>query len=242
MGFSHIKRSNNLSDEVASSIKESILNQQYRPGDALPSENLMASQFGVSRIVVREALKELKSSGLIEIRRGPKGGPYVRRFESLNFGEQFSDMVRLRRMTVEQLFEARLLIEPEVIRLVLKNISTDQVALLHRLADRAATETDAETKRDLNIEFHHQLGIIGGNSFYTLFIDSSLDFVRRFLGVITPQALDIHDDTSHGEIARAIEERDEMKAVTLMRSHLLGIRDKMIDREGEYLAKPSALG
>ena len=235
MGFAQISRSTNLSEEVASYIKESILKQQYKPGDALPSENQMASQFGVSRVVIREALKELKSSRLIEVRRGSKGGPYVCQFDTLNFGEQFCDMIRLRRMTVEQLFEARLLIEPEVIRLVLKNISNDQIESLHRLADRAKIETDPVIRRDLNIEFHHQLGTISGNSFYTLFIDSSLDFVRRFLSIITPEALDIHDKTSHEQIAKAIKAKDEMKAITLMRSHLIAVRDKMVEREHEYL-------
>jgi len=236
MGFAQIKRSTNLSEEIASNIKESILNQDYEPGDGLPSENMMASQFGVSRVVIREALKELKSSGLIEIRRGPKGGPFVCQLDKLNFGEQFSDMVRLRRMTVKQLFEARLLIEPEIIRLVLKTINDEQIKTLHHLASRARTETDLEKRKNLNIEFHHQLGMFSGNAFYTLFIDSSLDFVSRFLSVITPDALDLHDDTSHGEIAQAIANKDEMKAITLIRSHLISLRDRMIAREHEYLA------
>lgn len=237
MGFAQIKRSTNLTEEIAYKIKESILNQNYGPGDGLPSENVLASQFGVSRVVIREALKELKSSGLIEIRRGPKGGPFVSQFDKLNFGEQFSDMVRLRRMTVEQLFEARLLIEPEIIRLVLKRINDEEIEVLHHLASQARIETNLEKRRDLNMEFHHQLGKISGNSFYTLFIDSSLDFVGRFLNVITPDALDIHDDTSHGEIAQAIANKDEMKAITLIRSHLISIRDKMIFREQEYLSQ-----
>lgn len=236
MGFAQISRSVSLSEEVASSIKESILSQRYRPGDALPSENQLASQFGVSRVVIREALKELKSTCLIEIRRGPKGGPYVRPYKDLNFGEQFSDMVRLRRMTVEQLFDARLIIEPEVIRLVLKNINDDQIRLLNQLADQARVETDPVKRKNLNLEFHQRLGRISGNSFYELFIDSSLDFVSRFLSVITPKSLDIHDDTSHGKIAQAIADKDEMKAITLIRSHLIDIRDEMIDREQEYLS------
>jgi GntR family transcriptional regulator, transcriptional repressor for pyruvate dehydrogenase complex len=235
MGFAQIKRSKNLSEEVASNIKESILNGEYEPGDSLPSENQMTLQFGVSRVVVREALKELKSSGLIEIRRGPKGGSFVCKLDKLNFGEQFSNMVRLRIMTVEHLFSARLLIEPEIIRLVLKNITDDQVEMLHRLADQARTETNREKRRDLNMEFHHQLGMMSGNAFYALFIDSSLDFVGRFLSVITPDALDVHDNTSHGEIAQAIFDKDEIKAITLMRSHLINIRDEMIVRENDYI-------
>lgn len=237
MGFAQIKRSTNLSEEIALNIKESILSQNYGPGDGLPNENMLASQFGVSRVVIREALKGLKSAGLIEIRRGPKGGPFVCQLDKLNFGEQFSDMVRLRRMTVEQLFEARLLIEPEIIRLVLKHINNEEIETLHHLASRGKTETDLEKRKDLNMEFHRHLGKVSGNAFYALFIDSSLDFVDRFLSVITPDALDIHDDTSHGEIAQAIADRDEMKAITLIRSHLISIRDKMISREQEYLSQ-----
>jgi DNA-binding FadR family transcriptional regulator len=51
-------------------------------------------------------------------------------FDKLSFGEQFTDMVRLRRMTVEQLYDARLLIEPEVVRIVLKNITKKQIRTL----------------------------------------------------------------------------------------------------------------
>jgi DNA-binding FadR family transcriptional regulator len=235
--FQQIKRSTNLSEEVATRIKESILNARYGPGNALPSEIRLADQFGVSRVVIREALKELKSKGLIEIRRGPKGGPYVTDLGMLNFGEQFSDMIRLRMMTVEQLFQVRLLIEPEVLRLVLRKISDDEIQTLQDLVVKTKTEPDPATRKNLNMEFHRQLGHLCGNPFYSLFIESFMDFIDRFINVLNPGTYDLHDDISHGEITKALAARDETKALTLMQSHLLDTKEKMILQEKDYLRR-----
>lgn len=236
-GFRHINRSTSLTDEVAAEIKNSILNGEYAPGDALPIEKEMVSQFGVSRVVIREALKELKSKGLIEIRRGPKGGPYVTHFDNISFGERFIDMVRLRRMTVQQLHDARLLIEPEVVRIVLKNITHEQIAILRGQVLQEKAETDPVRRKDLFRRFHRKLGEFSGNPFYALMMDSFMDFVDHFLVTINPGTFDLHDTQTHGEITEAIAAGDETKALTLLRTHLLDIRDKMVPQEQDFLAR-----
>lgn len=235
--FVQIDRSASLSEEVAASIKESILSARFGPGDALPSEIRLADQFGVSRVVIREALKGLKSKGLIEIRRGPKGGPFVAQLNTITFGEQFSDMILFRQMTVEQLFQVRLLVEPEVIRLVLKQISDDQIAELREQVDLTDAESDPKMKKNFNIGFHRKLGLLSGNPFYAILMDSFMDFVDRFIGVINPGTYDLHDDRIHREITDAIAARDEDRALTLIRVHLLDIRDKMIAQEQAYVAQ-----
>ena len=239
--YSQINRSSSLTDEVAARIKDSILRGDYGPGDALPIEKQMVEQFGVSRVVIREALKELKSKGLIEIRRGPKGGPFVTHLDSMSFGEQFIDMVRLRRMTVQQLYEARLLIEPEVIRLVLRNITEEQISSLREQVSKEKAESSPVQRKDLHREFHSKLGHFSGNSFYALMMDSFMDFVNRFILVINPGTYDLHDDRMHGAITEAIAAGDETKAITLMRTHLLDIRDKMVAQEQEFLSRSRKL-
>ncbi|MGD9010540.1 MAG: FadR/GntR family transcriptional regulator [Desulfobacteraceae bacterium] len=235
--FSQITRSHSLSDEVAARLKESILNRQYQPGDAMPSENQMAEQFGVSRVVVREALKELKSKGLIEIRRGPKGGPFVTQHDKLNFGEQFSDMIRLGRMSVEQLFEVRLLVEPEIVRLLIKNLADEQTTVLREQVAREKAEPNPQKRKDLNVDFHRQLGRLSGNPFYAILMDSFMDFVDRFITTINPGTFDVHDKHIHEKITEAIAARDEVKAVTLVRSHLVDTRDKMMAQEQDFLSQ-----
>ncbi len=75
--FRKIKRSGNLYEDVVKEIKVAILSGRYGSGAPLPSETQLAEQFGVSRPVVREALRYLQSSGFVEIRRGTKGGAYI---------------------------------------------------------------------------------------------------------------------------------------------------------------------
>lgn len=59
-----------LPDEVADKIKQLIRSRGLTTGQRLPSERDLCEQFAVSRPVIREALSRLKSSGLVEIRRG----------------------------------------------------------------------------------------------------------------------------------------------------------------------------
>ena len=235
--FSQINRSGSLTDEVAAQIKNSILSGDYGSGDPLPIEKQMVEQFGVSRVVIREALKELKSKGLIEIRRGPKGGPFVTHLERMSFGEQFIDMVRIRRMTVKQLHEARLLIEPELVRILLRNITEEQIAALREQVANEKIESNPMRRKDLYQKFHRRLGHFSGNPFYALMMDSFMDFVDRFLLVINPGTYDLHDDRIHGEITEAIAAGDEAKALTLVRTHLIDIRDKMVAQEQDFLSQ-----
>jgi len=64
-----------LPDEIAASINAQVQRGELLPGDRLPSERKLCELHGVSRSVVREALSQLKSDGIIETRRG--SGAYV---------------------------------------------------------------------------------------------------------------------------------------------------------------------
>jgi len=238
--FSQINRAASLSETVAAQIKESILNGIYGSGDALPSENTLAEQFGVSRVVIREALKDLKSKGLVETRRGPKGGPFVTQLDRLTLGEQFSDLVRLRKMTVAQLYQARLLIEPEVVRLALQQITDAQIRELREQEARAGSARDVQKRKMFNLDFHRRLGQLSGNPFYIMLMDSFMDFVDRFISVINPTTHNLHEGDSHLEIIEALAARDEAKALTLVRTHLVETRDRLMALEREFLTRNEA--
>jgi DNA-binding FadR family transcriptional regulator len=71
--FNRINDAESLSWKVEKAIKEAIISGTYQPREQLPGEIDLSNQFGVSRPVVREAMKSLKSRGFLEIKRG-KGG------------------------------------------------------------------------------------------------------------------------------------------------------------------------
>lgn len=66
-----------VSDRVLEHLRGVIHRGEVAPGERLPAERALATQLGVSRITLREALRELQESGYLDIRRGPQGGAYV---------------------------------------------------------------------------------------------------------------------------------------------------------------------
>jgi DNA-binding FadR family transcriptional regulator len=70
-------RSTRLFEEICDQIRGQLSLGKIGPGDKLPAERDLADQFGVSRSAVREALRTLEVSGLIELRKGPKGGAFM---------------------------------------------------------------------------------------------------------------------------------------------------------------------
>jgi len=89
MGFEKIGQKENLPDRVVRIITESILEGEWAPGDLMPTEPELADQFGVSRSVIRDAVRMLIARGLVIVRHGK--GMYV----SPSQNRAFSDAVLL---------------------------------------------------------------------------------------------------------------------------------------------------
>ena len=64
-------------DDVLEQLREAILSGRIRPGDRLPGERQLCESFGVGRPTLREALRSLEATGLIEVRPGKGGGSYA---------------------------------------------------------------------------------------------------------------------------------------------------------------------
>lgn len=77
--FDKIAREPRLSATVADAILQTIVSEQLRAGDALPSERTLEKQFGVSRTVIREAVGALTAKGLLEVKTGPRCAGHIRR-------------------------------------------------------------------------------------------------------------------------------------------------------------------
>jgi GntR family transcriptional repressor for pyruvate dehydrogenase complex len=121
-------------DQIASALAERILSGELAPNERLPPERQLAVEFGVSRPVIREALRALVERGLIDVE--PSRGAFVRtstgpgRFQPL-------DVEYLRRgTTARQLSEARLMIETEAVALAVEHADAVDLATLSAALDR----------------------------------------------------------------------------------------------------------
>ena len=142
-----------LGSQIEDSLMEYILNEPVAIGEKLPNEFELAEKFGVGRSTIREAVKSLVSKGVLEVRRG--SGTYVVSTSSLEEDPlglgRFEDKYHL----ALELFEVRLMLEPEIAALASEYASEEEKAQLESLCDQVERQYTAginHIKKD--IEFH----------------------------------------------------------------------------------------
>ena len=156
-------RRENLPAGIAAELRRRILEGKLDPGARLPGHRELAALYSVSVGSVREAISMLISAGLVETRAGR--GTYVA--DGLA-GDALAaaSTPPLDRREVEELIEAREVIEVQLAGLAAERASAEQVAVLRAAADRiAAAYKDAQEYGDADVEFHLVLAEAAGNRY-----------------------------------------------------------------------------
>ena len=235
-----VGRHENLYEAVAARIREAILSGQLKPGQSLPNETELARQLGVSRPVIREALRFLQAQGLVRITRGIKGGAVVGQIDQLFLLENIAELIRLRQLTVEHLVQVREYLEPEVFRLAAVNATDQDFKELEELLERTAREQDLDMKRELNAEFHRQVGRACANPIYSALMNRILDFTLAFVTTLKPRHIILHNDEDHRRILQALKARQPELASSLLLEHIRGINTQMKELEALWLEMHSS--
>jgi len=228
-------RRKRLYEEIAEVLKKAILSGDYRVGDKLPSEMELAERFGVSRLVVREAIRYLELNGLIEVRQGATGGAFVRELDSKIIRQNLSDLLFFRKISVTQLYEVRMYVEPEVARLAALRRTEEDLQLLEHLVYLSETGEPGIDYIKHNVDFHRVLGKASQNPFYAVIINSIMDFTENFILTIKPVKEVIHERTIHREIYEAILKRNADQARAKAIEHTINITKQMKRLEKLYL-------
>lgn len=207
-----------LAVQVAEHLIEFIRQQGGDDPQQLPAERQLAEQIGVSRPVVREAIKRLEMQGLLEVRQGRsvKVVDQLHRPVSTSLSLLIPDVTeRLR-----QLQETRMVIEPESARLAAERGSEESVRNLRSLQDALIAAESTEEAIEVDLQFHRALAEASGNLMFRLFLDSLADISResrqRTIGRIGKQTAIEH----HEQVVRAIERRRPQAAAKAMRYHI----------------------
>jgi DNA-binding FadR family transcriptional regulator len=118
------------SELIARRLRRHIQDERLAPGDALPSETDLRAQFEVSRPTLREALRILEAQQLVRVARGATGGARYSLPEIGMVAEHTGIYLEAHRTTQKDLTEARLTIEPVVIRYIAEHAATGQLGPL----------------------------------------------------------------------------------------------------------------
>ncbi len=214
-----------ISEQVAGRIMAMIKSGNLKSGDRLPTEAQMGTAFGISRPPLREALKALTLMGVLESRQG--GRYTVTDLSPARLVAPFNIMLSGADYDVAEHFEARALVDLELVRLCTHRATDDERGRILRLAgDGHAFHADPVAFRLLDFEYHRALYDGARNGLLcTLALglyDVGIEFRRIASGLAGVIPVSV---AQHVDVARAIAARDPDAATRLYRAHLEHVRD-----------------
>jgi GntR family transcriptional repressor for pyruvate dehydrogenase complex len=218
------------SDQIAEVIQKSILENNLEIGSHLPSEKDMAAEFGVSRSVIREALRILEMSGLVDIRKGPTGGIFVTNVYHAPIKRSLGNMITSGDITIEHLFEARMLIEPRIAREAALHASGEDLKKLRDLLnDSDAYLDDPVHLKQNNLRFHLLLSRASGNPVLSIMLESVIELLVERIMCFVDLALERHFLSIHKEIFQVIIDHKPDEAEKLIKADIQNVKQKISD-------------
>lgn len=222
-----------LAERVVKQLKESIFEGRYRPGQRIPSEHELVDIFGVSRVIVREAVRDLERSGLIRVKRGPKGGAIVQPMKHDAVTMVMRDVLHLGRARVADIMEVRLQVEPIVAGLAAQRATDlDLKGLRSNLQSRPDSPGDEFVS--WNVNFHRLVARASQNPMYDILVNILMDFTEDLILSLQPPDRVSHAPHWHPAIYQKIAQRDAQGAERLFREHLQDIVPALQDLEARF--------
>jgi len=150
LSFENIGKRETLPEKVCRIIKESILSGELKGGDALPTEPELESQFGVSRAVIRDAVRMLKGQGLIEIQHGK--GMFVSSSQIEAFTDALLTSLRRDKASVWDVEEYERIFLPLVFSLAAQSSTREEKEEVRELGERYLDHFETLCKFENSIE------------------------------------------------------------------------------------------
>ena len=162
-----------ISELIVDQVRSLIHEGKLKPGDRLPPEREMCERFGVSRVTVREALRVLEASGLVEIHVGAHGGAYVTQPSSDKVRDSIMDLLTLSSVKASDVTEVRMVLEVGIIPILCAKADAEDLAALSEICDKqAAALKSGDYDVTLSAEFHSRLAEATHNSAFAMLIHS----------------------------------------------------------------------
>ena len=143
----------NKHEIVAAALEKAILSGELKVGEKLPSEQGLAKEFGVSRNIVREALRDVKARGLLEVKNG--AGSYIARPTSADLGDMLNRLVVLSDSAINDYYEIRFALEVKACELAAQRATAEDIRELDNLIGKMKKNVMLrEELGKLDFEFH----------------------------------------------------------------------------------------
>jgi DNA-binding FadR family transcriptional regulator len=231
-----------VSEEIISQLKQSILLGHFKPGDKLPAERDLVDEFRVSRVAIREALRALENAGFLVTRQGASGGAYVTDLNFENLAKTFLDLFMANKISIPEMHQLRLLVEPEVARLAASNITPEYAQQLKEALDIeelpiSSLSEDVDRKQRI----HFILAEMCQNRFFEALVRSVLGLTKRVVEAVGPDPRYMHPAGMHRPTVEAVLTGDGKAAAIEMGKHTVEFGETLIKMEKIYRERKSTL-
>lgn len=209
-------------DQVVEQIRSAIGEGRFRHGERLPAERELAESFGVSRGVIREAIKILNGMGLIESRQG--SGIFVQNDPVPVISQALTISLRREEQMIQHLFEIRIALETLAVKKATLHHTDADIARLRQFApapDATQPVPDLATAGLDDTNFHVTVANIAGNPYLQVLLQAIHSLVTTAFPVTEALREGMYSArVTHSSIVDAIVARDAATATSLMRQHL----------------------
>jgi GntR family transcriptional regulator, transcriptional repressor for pyruvate dehydrogenase complex len=224
-------------EQIAEQIRERIFAQHLRLLDRLPTERELAAQFGVSRVVVREAIRTLELNGLVTVKKGNKGGIFVAQDYDRPINDSIVNLLAGGGASLHDLIEVRLLIEPFAAARAAE-IGTDEdfERLAAAIAQAEREHAEGNSIRSHNIEFHRLVIRMSGNPILSTVGETVLRLLSDRIKHISSPETSESVLGSHRKMLAALKQRQHVKARSLMTQDIQAVGERFERMEGRVRA------
>ncbi len=226
--FEAIRR-NKVYEAVARQIEALIL-EKLKPGDKLPPERELAEMFSVSRSSIRDAIRSLELSGMVEPRQGI--GTVVCEVTADSLLNPLVHALKRKQELVSELLEVRKMIEPPLSARAAAHASEEEIKemedILRRQAEKMARE---EMTIEEDSEFHYTIAMASGNSVVLKVLDLLMDLLRetRERSLQVPGRAQ-RSLAGHRQILAAIKRGDAKAAEAAMCRHIEDVEHIVLNK------------
>jgi DNA-binding FadR family transcriptional regulator len=210
----------NLYETIADRLENDILSNSFGDSGKLPSEQTLGARCGVSRTVIREALKLLKARGLIESRNG--SGSYVTKPDSNNVSELLRRMVIMDGITVHEIYEVREILEEASAERAAVHVTEEQLSemadCLLKLRNR---NISIRERREEDFKFHVLIAKASDNRLLMVLVQTMRNiFIEQIeSGIYVEGSID-DAIRRHQKIFDALRQHDPQAARVAIQEHL----------------------
>jgi GntR family transcriptional repressor for pyruvate dehydrogenase complex len=228
--FAPIKRKS-LVESVTEKLRHLILSGKLKSGETLPPEGNLAKMFFVSRTVIREAMRNLRSQGLVEVSQGHS--PRVKSADPREAIDTLDVLLQRGNGTNEDLIEVRLAVECEIVATAAKRRTLEDISRLEETLTKMNAVNSLDEMIEMDVLFHKYLAQCTQNRIFVLLIET-LSGLLRDAQRKSYNKKGLHSSyDNHFSILKAVKNSDSQAAKRAMMEHLEALNATVICEKKE---------